>query len=232
MCGRFTQTYTWSELHGIFQFVPATPRNLEPRYNISPTQQVGVVTLDGGHYAYSEMRWWLVPNWWKKALKDVPSTFNARAETVDEKPMFRSAFRRTRCLIPASGFFEWTGPKDERQPWYISAKDGMPLIFAGLHDTWRDPESGDDVKSCTIIVTSANRFMGEIHDRMPVILQESQWRLWLDEPRKDLLNPADENLLHAWRVSSNVNSSRYHGDDTTKEIEHAEAKTPRSLSRP
>lgn len=104
MCGRFTQNYTWAEIHAMYNLVPATPRNLQPRYNICPTQQVGVVTQDGDNLTYSEMRWWLVPNWWKKDLKSVPATFNARAETVATKPMFRNAFKRTRCLIPASGF--------------------------------------------------------------------------------------------------------------------------------
>lgn len=141
MCGRFTQIYTWSEIHEMYSLVPSTPRNLQPRYNIAPTAQVGVITQDGDNLTYSEMRWWLIPNWWKKPLKDLPATFNARAETVHEKPMFRSAFQRTRCLIPASGFFEWTGPKEDRQPHYISAKDEKPLTFAGLFDTWKDPQA-------------------------------------------------------------------------------------------
>lgn len=219
MCGRFTQNYTWAEIHAMYNLVPATPRNLQPRYNICPTQQVGVVTPDGDNLTYAEMRWWLVPTWWKKDLKSVPATFNARAETVATKPMFRNAFKRTRCLIPASGFFEWTEEDGKKLPWFISAKDGRPLTFAGLYDTWQDDKTGEKVQSCTIIVTSANMFMGEIHDRMPVILDEENWRLWLAEPRQDLLVPANENKLQAWRVSTNVNASQYMGDDTMKPID-------------
>lgn len=219
MCGRFTQTYTWAEIHAMYSLVPATPRNLQPRYNIAPTQQVGVVTQDGDNLTYSEMRWWLVPGWWSKDLKSVPATFNARAEGIDQKPMFRSALKQTRCLIPASGFFEWTGEKTARKPWFISAVDGKPLTFAGLFETWKDRESGEEIKSCTIITCAANDFMARIHNRMPVILDQKDWRSWLDEPRTDLLKPANDDVLQAWRVSPEVNSSRYQGEDTMEGIE-------------
>lgn len=210
MCGRFTQYYTWAEIHQMYSIVPATPRNLQPRYNISPTQTVGVITRnDTGEMNYSEKRWWLIPNWWKQDKKKVPSTFNVRSETIDEKPMFRSAFKTSRCLIPASGFFEWTGPKEARLPWYMTSPDGRPLTFAGLHDTWRDPENGETVESCTIVVTGANVFMGEIHDRMPVVLHQDDWSAWLDAPRKDLLRSAPEETLRAWRVTPEMNSSRF-----------------------
>ncbi len=219
MCGRFTQTYTWAEIHAMYSLIPATPRNIQPRYNIAPTQQVGVVTQDGDHLTYSEMRWWLVPGWWSKDLKSVPATFNARAEGIDHKPMFRSALKRTRCLIPASGFFEWTGEKASRKPWFISAVDGKPLTFAGLFETWKDRESGEEIKSCTIITCAANDFMARIHIRMPVILDQKDWRSWLYEPRTDLLKPANDDVLQAWRVSPEVNSSRYQGEDTMEGIE-------------
>jgi len=132
--------------------------------------------------------------------------------------MFKVPFRRNRCLIPASGFFEWTGEKGNKQPWYIARKDGTPLTFAGIYDTWRNPETGDHIKSCSIITTDANAFMSQIHIRMPVILEEQHWREWLAELRQDLLKPANDNLLQAWKVSPNVNSSRYQGDDTTVPI--------------
>ena len=218
MCGRFTQTYTWAEIHAMYNLTAVTPRNIQPRYNIAPTTQVGVITQNGENLHYSEMRWWLVPNWWSKDLKSVPATFNARSEEIASKPMFRSAFKSTRCLIPASGFFEWTGPKESRQPWFISAKDGKPLTFAGLHETWRDRTTGEEVKSCTIITCAANDFMAKIHTRMPVILDEKDWHLWLSEPREDLLKPANDDVLQAWRVSPQVNNSRYTGDDTMVEV--------------
>ncbi|KAB0573364.1 SOS response-associated peptidase [Brucella pituitosa] len=219
MCGRFTQTYTWAEIHAMYSLIPATPRNIQPRYNIAPTTQVGVITQDGDDLTYSEMRWWLVPSWWSKDLKSVPATFNARSEDIASKPMFRAAFKSTRCLIPATGFFEWSGPKEARLPWFISAKDSKPLTFAGLYETWRDRATGEEVKSCTIITCAANGFMATIHNRMPVILQESDWRAWLAEPRTDLLKPANDDVLQAWRVSTNVNSSRYQGEDTMERIE-------------
>lgn len=219
MCGRFTQTYTWAEIYAMYNLTATTPRNIQPRYNIAPTTQVGVITQDGEHLAYSEMRWWLVPSWWSKDLKSVPTTFNARSEDIASKPMFRTALKSTRCLIPATGFFEWSGPKEARLPWFISAKDGRPLTFAGLYDRWKDRETGEEVTSCTIITCDANPFMQKIHTRMPVILQESDWRAWLAEPRLDLLKPANDDNLQAWRVSTNVNSSRYQGEDTMQPIE-------------
>jgi len=216
MCGRFSQYYTWQEVHAFSQPLalvgPAS--NLQPHYNISPTQQAGVLLLgDDGVLHYEQMRWWLVPSWWKKTLREVPSAFNARAETVSEKPMFRDAFKRRRCIVPASGFFEWSGPKEAREPWFISAADGGLLGFAGLWDRWRNPETGEEVRSFTIIVTSANLFMGEIHDRMPVILPPEAWADWLAEPRDDLLKPAPEETLRRWRVTAAMNSSRYEAAD-------------------
>jgi len=115
--------------------------------------------------------------------------------------------------------FEWTEQDGQKKPWFISANDKRPLTFAGLYDTWHDDKTGEKIRSCTIIVTSANMFMGEIHDRMPVILEEGNWLPWLAEPRQDLLVPANENKLQAWRVSTNVNSSRYMGNDTMEPLD-------------
>lgn len=222
MCGRFTQTYTWAEIHAMYNLVPATPRNLQPRYNIAPTTQIGVVTQAGADLTYSEMRWSLVPSWFKDNIKKAPFGHNARAEGVATSGMFKGPLNRTRCLIPATGFFEWTGPKEARLPWFISAKDGRPLTFAGIYDRWRDRETGEEITSCSIITCDANPFMHEIHNRMPVILQEQNWREWLAEPRTDLLKPAPGDDLQAWRVSTNVNSSRYQGEDTMQPIESAD----------
>ncbi|MBA8904182.1 putative SOS response-associated peptidase YedK [Phyllobacterium sp. P30BS-XVII] len=204
----------------MYSIVPATPRNLQPRYNITPTSQVGVITKseDGANH-YSEKRWWLVPGWWSKTLKDVPATFNARKEDISGKPMFRNALKKRRCLIPCSGFFEWTGPKTDRQPWFISAKDGRPLTFAGLHETWKDRVTDELVESCTIITAAANEFMKPIHDRMPVILQPEDWAEWLQEPNEELLRSAPEDTLQAWPVSKNVNKNDYRGTDTAVAVE-------------
>lgn len=218
MCGRFTQLYSWSDLVAAYRILDQAPLNLEARYNIAPTQQIDIVLPDDRNHRIARARWGLVPGWWKKELRELPSTFNARAETVAEKPMFRSAYKSRRCIIPASGFYEWTGPKTGRLPWYISATDGKPMSFAGLWEKFRDPATGEEGMSATIIVCAANEFMGKLHDRMPVILDPSEVDAWLAEPSSDLLKPCPEGVLQAWRVSSNVNSNRYHETDAIDAI--------------
>jgi putative SOS response-associated peptidase YedK len=126
-------------------------------YNIAPTDTVEVVTPSkAGGNELVPMRWGLVPNWWAKPLKQLPASFNARAESVADKPMFRDAFKRRRCIIPASGYYEWIARPDGKQPFFISAADGGVLSFAGLWDRWKNPETGELVISCTIIVTNTN----------------------------------------------------------------------------
>ncbi|MGA2637691.1 SOS response-associated peptidase [Methylocella sp.] len=131
------------------------PRNLRPRYNIAPTTMVDVVRVGPAGRELVPMRWGLVPGWWKKSLKDLPSTFNARAETVAEKPMFRSAFKCSRCIVASSGYFEWAKIEGEKQPYFINAADGSILGIAGLWDQWKDVESAEAISSCTLIVTEA-----------------------------------------------------------------------------
>ena len=140
-----------------FLSVFGPPRNLQPHYDLAPTDTVDVVRATEQGCELVPMRWGLVPYWWKKPLNELPVTFNARAESVVDKPMWRDAFRRRRCIIPASGFYEWTGAKTARQPHLFTAADGSPILaFAGLWDRWRDPVSGDAIQSCTIIVCGAN----------------------------------------------------------------------------
>jgi putative SOS response-associated peptidase YedK len=138
MCGRFTQRYTWSEVLE-FMRVFGPDRNLQPRYSIAPTMTVDVIRLDeSGNRELVPMRWGLIPAWWVKSLKEIPATFNAHAESVADKPMFRDAFRGKRCIIPASGFYEWTGDKGNKQPHLFTAANGSPILaFAGLWDRWR-----------------------------------------------------------------------------------------------
>lgn len=173
MCGRFTQMMTWAELEGLYSIHDKNLSNLEPRYNISPTDPALVVRRDSkGDMKLEQMRWWLVPFFWKKSLKEVPPAFNARAETVATTSLFNEAFQRRRCIVPASGFYEWTGDKKARLPWYITSADGLPLSFADLYERWKNPETAETIQSCTIITTAANAFMSNIHDRMPVILDD------------------------------------------------------------
>jgi len=124
MCGRFTQNYTWAEVHDFLSLL-GPPKNVQARYNVAPTTLVDVVRLNSqGQRELVKMRWGLIPYWWKKQLKDLPATFNARVETVAEKPMFRDAYRYRRCIVPVSGFYEWTGDKKARQPHLFTSSDG------------------------------------------------------------------------------------------------------------
>jgi putative SOS response-associated peptidase YedK len=161
------------------------------------------------------MRWGLIPSWWKKTAKEVPSTFNARAETVATKPMFRAAFRRGRCVIPASGYYEWKPTPRGKQPYYISTADGSVLSMAGLCEQWTDIETGTRVRSCTIIVTAANALTRTIHDRMPVLIEPKDFGPWLSgESGTELLQPAPDERLRLWPVSKRVNRTGNVDDPT------------------
>jgi putative SOS response-associated peptidase YedK len=223
MCGRFTQNYTWEQVHAFLSvFGPA--KNLQPRYNIAPTTMIDVVRLGETGRELVSMRWGLVPFFWKKSLKEAPATFNARAETVAEKPMFRFAFEKRRCIIPASGFYEWTGEKKDRTPHLFTAADGSPLLaFAGLWETWNNPETDERMLSCTMIVSGASDWMAPYHDRMPVLLQPDQFDAWLDGSMgADQLKPASENALREWAVSKRLNKTG-EGDDDPSTIEKVAA---------
>ena len=163
------------------------------------------------------MRWGLVPFFWKKTLKDLPATFNARAETVTERPMFRAAFKERRCIVPASGFYEWTGEKGAKQPHFFSAADGSPVLaFAGLWEHWHDVANKEDVLSCTIIVSGASAWMTPYHDRMPVILAAKDFKGWLDGSiGVEALKPAHESALREWPISPRINRTGANDDDPT-----------------
>jgi len=185
----------------------------EPRYNIAPTQDVLVVReRERGEREAAMLRWGLVPSWAKELQAGAP-LINARAETVAEKPAFRTALRRRRCLIPADGFYEWqkasgAAARGKKQPYYIHRRDERPFAFAGLWERWT---GGPEVESCTIVTTSANNTLSALHDRMPVILSEEDYALWLDPAVEDaaavtpLLVPAAEVVLVAEPVSTHVN---------------------------
>ena len=217
MCGRFTQHYTWQEIHTFLSvFGPA--RNLQPHYNIAPTDPVDVIRLDkDGKRELLPMRWGLIPAWWKKSTREVPATFNARAESVMDKPMFRGAFKERRCIIPASGFYEWTGEKGAKQPHLFTAADGSPLLaFAGLWDRWKDPATSEWILSSTIIVSGASARMEPYHDRMPVLLEAKDFDGWLDGSRgPEGLKPAPEEALREWKVSPRLNRAGVGDDDPT-----------------
>jgi putative SOS response-associated peptidase YedK len=217
MCGRFTQHYSWREVFD-FLSVVGPPRNLRARYNIAPTDSVDVVRLDSeGRREMTSMRWGLIPYWWKKPLKEMPATFNARVERVAEAPMFRDAYNKRRCIVPVSGFYEWTGDKKSRKPHLFTSADGSPLMaLAGLWDRWRDPDTGEDVLSCTLIVTEASEWMTPYHDRMPAVLAQAEIDRWLRvEMAAGELHPAPEARFRERRVSTRLNKTGVGEDDPT-----------------
>ncbi|HRF09053.1 MAG TPA: SOS response-associated peptidase [Xanthobacteraceae bacterium] len=220
MCGRFTRQYTWAELHALYMLSVGFENersNLQPRYNICPTTTIDAVVERDGKRAVEEMRWGLVPSWWKKTLKELPATFNARAETVAEKPMFRAAFKRNRCIIPASGYYEWTATADKKkQPHYFTRRDGEIISIAGLYEEWKNPETGKPQRSCTMIIGAANNFVSPLHDRMPIILERDQFSSWLEgSAGVEVLRAADDDVLQEHAVSMRVNSSRADENDPT-----------------
>lgn len=222
MCGRFAKHYTWEQIHAFSQPLvrPERMPNFEPRYNVCPTQQIDVITQFDGEKtrSLSQMRWGLVPFFWKKTLKELPSTFNARAETVAEKPMFRTAFKDgKRCIIPVSGYYEWTGEKGSKQPHYFTRRDGGIIGIAGLWDAWNPTGQPQDmVMSCTMIIGPANDFVAPFHDRMPAILEREQFSDWLTGTSgTEVLRPAANDLLQQRPVSTRVNISRADTNDET-----------------
>jgi putative SOS response-associated peptidase YedK len=153
MCGRFTYRLTWPELVRLYRLMLDAPaRNTQPRYNICPTTNIDVVIERDGKRELLPMRWGLVPSWWSKPLKEMKvATFNARAEAVAQKPTFRDAFKRSRCLIPASGYYEWQDTADGKQPYYFTRRDGQPITFAGLWDKWWNKQAGEKINSCAMV---------------------------------------------------------------------------------
>lgn len=209
MCGRYSLTKPPEAMRRLFQFRRAL-RNLPPRYNIAPTQDAPVVRLSAdGERELAMLRWGLVPSW-SQDPKSGYSTINARAETVAEKPAFRSAFKSRRCLVPADGFYEWQKVDTRKQPYRIAMKDDGLFAFAGLWERW---EKGETIESFTIIVTQANDLLKPIHDRMPVILDPLDYEPWLDTgtspaAAQKLLRPFPSDAMRAYPVSTRVNSPR------------------------
>ena len=214
MCGRFTQKFTWPELIELYRLAQ-TPPNLRPNYNLCPTDPASVIIPGEKGLFLMPMRWGLIPRWWEKSLKELPATFNARAETVAEKPMFRDAFKRNRCLIPASGYFEWHTVGKDKQPYYFTPRNGSVLTFAGLWEEWKDRVDNEIIASCTMLITQANKFVSAVHDRMPVILGQENIGPWLSgSAGTELLKPAPEDTLRMWPVSKGV-SKPGNPDDAT-----------------
>ncbi|MEO9825468.1 MAG: SOS response-associated peptidase [Paracoccaceae bacterium] len=214
MCGRFAITLPDDAMAALFEAAPANDLPQIPNYNVCPTNQVHTITSDAGTRHLRPMRWGFLPHWYK-APNGGPLLINARSETIAEKPAFKAACRERRCLIPATGFYEWTKDADEnRLPWYIHTQSEEPIVFAGIFQTWDKGET--PLTTCAIVTTPANTSMSKIHHRMPVILSKSDWPLWLGEAGKGaatLMQAAPEDALTFHRVDPQVNSNKAHGPD-------------------
>ena len=211
MCGRFTLTTDLEPLEERFLF-RAKDLSSKPRYNIAPSQPVFTVIRDEKGNRAGFLRWGLIPSWAKNA-EIGNRMINARAETMAEKPSFRRALQKRRCLILADGFYEWRQEGKKKTPLFISLASREPFAFAGLWETWRPPD-GEPIHSCTIITTTPNSLMEPIHNRMPVILSREAEALWLDrtvdDPQKllPLLVPYADTLMDAYEVALTVNSPK------------------------
>lgn len=215
MCGRFTLTDPGADL--AVQFSLAHVPDLPPRYNIAPTQPVAVVRLapEGTTRELALLHWGLIP-FWAKDPGIGARLINARAETVTDKPAFRHAFRRRRCLVVADGFYEWQKQTGGKQPFYIRLREGRLFAFAGLWELWQGPDSAV-IESCTLLTTEPNELLRPLHNRMPVILRPRDYELWLDpkvqemERLKSLLRPYPVEEMAAYPVGRWVN--RTENDD-------------------
>ncbi len=211
MCGRFALKSPPAKL--VERFGLDECADFTPRYNIPPGTDIPVIRQSPeGKRVLHLLRWGLVPHWAKDPSIGNKLS-NARGESVAEKPSFRDAFRRRRCLIPADGFYEWKTEDKVKQPYFISLKSGEPLAMGGLWESWRRPD-GEILRTACIITTGPNDVMEPIHDRMPVILRTEDWQAWLEEPVEaiqPLVRPYESDAMQAWSVGRRV--SRTVDDD-------------------
>ena len=216
MCGRLTLTHPNEALAALFGARPDNDLPEVPQFNICPTEAVPVVTADAGLRRLRPMRWGLIPGWYKTPT-DGPLIINARSETVAEKPAFREAVRQRRCLVLASGFYEWSaGEGGARLPWYVTRTDGAPLALGGLWSDW------NDTLTCAVVTLPAGPNMANIHDREPLILAPEDWPLWLGEAGHGaalLMKPTLPGVLHNHRVDKAVNSNRASGPQLIEDID-------------
>ncbi|MBY6003336.1 SOS response-associated peptidase [Salipiger bermudensis] len=219
MCGRYAITLAKEAMAQIFEAVPGNDLPEVPNFNVCPTNAVHTVRSSDGTRSLSAMRWGFLPHWYKTP-GDGPLLINARAETIAEKPAFRAACRERRCLIPASGFYEWTKGEDgTRLPWYIQPAEGDVLAFAGVWQDWE--RDGEMLRSCAIVTTASAGEMTKIHHRVPVIIAADDWALWLGEEGRGaatLMQPAPEGALRFHRVDTAVNSNRASGPQLIRPI--------------
>lgn len=227
MCGRYASTLPPEMMVELFRLLKSI--DIVPRYNIAPTQPIAAIWEAHGRREAHFARWGLVPGWVKDP-REFPLLVNARVETMAEKPAFRDALKHGRCIIPASGYYEWhTNPDKSKQPYYITHADGRPMALAGLYASWMGP-NGEEIDSVATITVPANRQLSEVHDRMPAILEGEQVEQWLDvrnvraREAAQLTLPLPDGVLKFHPVSTRVNSAR---DDDPELIEPVEIEAPK-----
>lgn len=220
MCGRYAQRTDPKRLAK--EFKVAEVPEVEPRYNIAPTQAIlGVVEASGGR-EMKFYKWGLIPSWAKDKSMGA-RLINARSETIQEKPSFRDAFKKRRCIIPADGFYEWKRTDGKKQPFFFRMQDERPFGFAGLWDQWKGTD-GEVINSCTILTTEANEVLRPVHDRMPVILHPEEYSLWLEadvrerESLIELLRPYPAEEMVGYPVSASINSPRNQGAELIEQV--------------
>ncbi|MDG2378976.1 MAG: SOS response-associated peptidase [Tateyamaria sp.] len=209
MCGRFVINMPSDLMAQLFDAVPSNDLPTVPNFNVCPTTHVHVVSAGDSGRKLGAMRWGFIPHWYKSPT-DGPLLINARAETIAEKPAFRAACRERRCIIPISGFYEWTRDGNVKLPWYIKRMDGQPMAMAAIWQEWGD----DRNPTCAVVTTGANAPMVEIHHRIPVILEKENWAKWLGEDGKGaalLMKATADDTLSFQRVDPKVNSNRASG---------------------
>lgn len=221
MCSRYSLTSPAEAVRALFAY--KTDAAFPPRYNIAPSQPVAIVRPDAkGERELALVRWGLIPAWVKDP-REFSLLINARGETALEKPSFRAAMRHRRCLVPADGFYEWTGPAGDKRPRLFRPKAGGPMAFAGLWESWLGAD-GSEIESMAILTFAANVTVAAVHDRMPVILAPEAFGLWLDVKAisaKDahmLLQPAPRNFLEVVAVGKAVNNPRNEGPELQRPV--------------
>jgi putative SOS response-associated peptidase YedK len=215
VCGRYASSANPDDLVSHFRVEEPPEEVLPPSYNVAPTDPVYAVMERHEHRVLKVVRWGLVPSW-AKDPKGGARFINARRETVAEKPAFRAAYQRRRCLVPADGYFEWQQQGGHKQPYFLAARDRSPLAMAGLYEVWKGPDEAL-LWTCTVITTEAADELGHIHDRTPLLVPPEAWDRWLDpsveNPGDDLLVPGTPGVLDAWPVPPAVGNVKNNGPE-------------------